>query len=118
MGLDQKNLSDKQREFLVFTLINGNKNQRFQASNVIQKFIDDPWLNERVKSILNDCLNPEILPYLLNCKISDKISIKEKNNILKKYKNTHHYSVYFFIVKLKLQLNIALNSTHHQALSF
>ncbi|MBE9595968.1 NACHT domain-containing protein [Moraxella sp. K2450] len=109
MYLSKENLTDTIRHFIVTSLINGNIYQKLQASKVIQKFIDDEWIFEKINHILSECYNPEIIAYLINTLISEKVESSFQTEIFAKYVLSEHPKIYLFATKLKVYLNMQTN---------
>ncbi|MEM1336325.1 MAG: NACHT domain-containing protein [Bacteroidota bacterium] len=94
------------REFMLKSLINGNSHQKIDASYTIKKFISDEWLYNQIIQILDNCTNPEILPYAINTIVSDKIDFDTKKKYLDKFQNSEHSEVALFYMKLKVNLKL------------
>lgn len=99
-------LTISQRKFLIHSILNGNQYQKLDASKAINHLIKDSWLHDKIIDLLETTYDPEILPYLLNCIITKDLDSKEKKKILLKFLKTEHPSVYFFVMKLKLHLDL------------
>ncbi|MFA6103473.1 MAG: NACHT domain-containing protein [Victivallaceae bacterium] len=98
------NITQVQRAFILKSLINGNEYQKLDASNTIKFFIKDEWLYSKIIEILDKCFNPEILPYALNCIITENIGKEIKFLYLEKFKSTEHPCIALFATKLKIHL--------------
>lgn len=109
MYLSKENLTDNIRHFIVVSLINGNIYQKLQASKVIQKFIDDELIFEKINHILHNCYNPEVIAYLINAVISEKAGSSFQKEVVAKYNSSEHPKIYLFATKLKVYLNMQNN---------
>jgi len=98
-------LIQTQKELIVKSLINGNIDQKLDASNTIRLFIKDNWVEEKVFELLDDCLNPEIVSFALNCIITDEVSPDIKKLYFEKFKSTEHPQIALFATKLKVHLH-------------
>ncbi|MFW9989297.1 MAG: NACHT domain-containing protein [Candidatus Odinarchaeota archaeon] len=104
--LSVSQLSQIQKEFLLKSIINGNHQQKLDASNTIQHFITDSWLQSQIFQLLDNCSNPSILAYILNCVITENITEEKKLSCLEKFELTEHPNLSFFSVKLKIHLKM------------
>lgn len=100
------NLSQYQKEFLIKTLINGNSHQKLDASYVIKKKIKDEWLYSKIIEILDKDFESSIIPFALNCLISEEIDIDIKKFYIKKFKNTEQNKISLFVYKMKVHLKM------------
>jgi len=91
-------------EFLLKSLISGNYYQRFDASQAIKKFIQDPWLLDQVTTLLKESDNPEVIGFALNCITTDAIGESEKTKWLAYMNDSIHPDVLLFVFKLKVHL--------------
>ncbi|MDP1747762.1 MAG: NACHT domain-containing protein [Bacteroidota bacterium] len=101
-----ENITQNQREFLLKGLINGNTYQKLDASYTINKFIKDEWLQSRVVELLKKTFNPKIIPFALNCLISDDVEYSLKVSIIEKFIHTEHPDIELFLIKLKVHLKL------------
>ena len=92
------------KEFLFKSIIDGNHYQKLEASKRIQQFINDKWLFDKVAQLMESCYNPEILAYLVNSIISDKVDNRIRKKYLNKYGATEHPDIFVFVMKLKIHL--------------
>lgn len=99
-------LSTIQKEFLLKNLINGNEYQRLDASNVLQLFIKDEFINKKIMNLLDKCTNVEILPYALNVIISDFVPSDIKKQYFEAFKDSKHPQIAVFCMKLKVHLKL------------
>lgn len=104
--LPKEKLTSDIRHFIVTSIINGNKYQKLQASEIAHQFIDDPWIYEKINSVLAQCYNPEITGYLINTLVSEKVEKQVKENIVNQYDYSEHPLIYFFVTKLKIHLHL------------
>lgn len=112
-----ESLTDKQKQFLLKALINGNRHQRLDASFVIQRFMKDPWLHEQIVNILNKSSNPQILPYVLNCIASDNVTNAVKEKILNSFEMSTYPDIQLFVYLIKGNLNTLQNVSLSNVLS-
>lgn len=99
-------LTDNIRHFLVTSIINGNHNQKLEASKQVRRLISDTWLFNKIMTVLYDCYNPKIIGYLINSLISDDVDRTIKEDIVNRYDHSEHPEVALFTIKLKIHLNI------------
>lgn len=100
------NLTLPIREFMIKSLINGDSYIKIDASYTIKKFISDKWLNNQIIQILDNCTNPEILPYAINTITSNEIDSDTKKKYLNRFQNSEHSEVALFCMKLKVNLKL------------
>ena len=98
------NLSKIQVEFLFFSIINGNNNQRYSASKTLMKLIKNEQVISGLTRIIDIYSNPEIVSYTLNSMISDDVPVDIRQSLLKKFGNSEHPQIKFFGIKLKVNL--------------
>jgi hypothetical protein len=100
------NLSERQTEFLILSLINGNFHQKYSASKTIAKHIGNMLLQKHILELRDKIHNPEITSFIINSLINDKVDIKIKNELLLKYKSDSHPEIILFLTKLKVNLKL------------
>ena len=104
--LSADELTHSIRQFIVKSIINGNRQQKIEASNQAKKSINDTWIFNKVIELLKSCYNPEIFGYLINSLISDDVNETIKEDIVKKYDRSEHPEIVLFIIKLKVHMRI------------
>ncbi|EAY28361.1 NACHT domain-containing protein [Microscilla marina] len=105
-GFSLEELTIRQKDFLLKSLINGNEYQKLAASYTIQKFIKDEWLYAQITNLLDTCFNPEILAYALHTIITDGVEENIQKLYVQKFASSRHPIVYLFWMKLKVFLKI------------
>ncbi|MFK3990026.1 NACHT domain-containing protein [Psychrobacter sp. NPDC064578] len=97
-------LTSSIKQFIIKSIINGNRHQKLEASKQARQFITDPWVFDKIVKTLNVCYNPEIIGYLINTLISDKVEKTIKEDIIRKYEFSEHSEISLFVIKLKVHM--------------
>ena len=103
-----ESLSDAQIDFMVFSLLNGNTNQRYSASITLKRFIKHQRVFDAVLNILQEYSHPEVTEFALNTMISDDVEQSVRRSLLAKFTLSEHPDIKFFV--LKLRVNLKLNT--------
>ena len=92
-------------QFLKHSFINGNQDQKLDASNTIQKFISNSELLNYIKNICQNEADLDIRSFALNSMLSNDIQRKEIEGVMNIFENSDHKQIKLFYIKGRVFLN-------------
>jgi len=91
-------LTEKERSFVVQTVVNGDVNIKIQASNVIRKHIvgDEELLN-MVNNYIKSTTNPKVVAFFIRSVITEGLDFEKEYGLIKFVKPSEIYTRFYLI---------------------